>query len=151
MSNVQNAIEQAASRFALEVVSLLRHAKLSDILDLTGKRIESGPAASPGGARRGRRPEGVSGVSDGHGAGPAASRRGGRRAAGRKRSREEVTRLGDRILQFLGGTRQDVGVSAIGEALKVPTTELGLPLSKLRHDGKVKTHGQKRSTVYRLA
>jgi hypothetical protein len=136
MSNVQEAIEAAAGRFASEVVSLLRNATLQDILSLTGKTM-GGPLAD--GVRRQRAATAVD----------RSKRR--TRPTGRKRSREEVARLAERILQFLGTQKEEIGVSGIGEALKVPTADLGLPLQKLRAENKVKTRGQKRSTVYRIA
>jgi hypothetical protein len=143
MSNVQDAIQAAAGRFASEVVALLRGATLQDILSLTGK---AAPVSAPSGSllvetRRGR---------GGHGAGekPKARRA---RSAGRKRSREEVQKLAERVVEYLRTVKDEVGVSGIAEALKVNTADLGLPLSKLRAESKIKTRGQKRSTVYRLA
>lgn len=147
MSNVQNAIQEAANRFAHEIVSLLRGATLSDILAITGKAPSTSTAAAEPKARgrRGRRPAAeVAAVAD-------KPRGRGRRAAGKKRSREEVARLAERVLECLKASKNEMGVSGIADTLKVPTADLGLPLSKLRADGKVKTHGQKRSTVYRLA
>ena len=143
MSNIQQAIQQAASRFAVEVVSILRGATLQDIAALTGKSSELGGAlAASRGAHRGRRA-----------AEPAdkASRRRGRKTGSRKRSPEEVAKLADRVFDFLKSHKQEIGVSGIGDALKVPTSALGLPLTRLRQGGKIKTHGQKRSTVYRVA
>jgi hypothetical protein len=145
MSNIQQAIQHAASRFASEVVSILRGATLSDIVALTGKNAEHAAAIAAGanrGGRRGRR------AGDSASAGRGVHRRG--RRAGRKRSREEVQKLAERVVDFLKGNKQEIGVSGIAEALKVTTADLGLPLSRLRQEGKLKTHGQKRSTVYRL-
>jgi len=139
--NVQDAIQAAAGRFASEVVALLRGATLQDILSLTGKTAPAGLGAE---TRRGR-PAAAA-------AAPAAEKgKGRRRAAGRKRSREEVQKLADRILQYLATVKDEVGVSGIAEALKVGTADLGLPLQKLRGENKIRTRGQKRSTVYRLA
>jgi hypothetical protein len=135
MSNVQSAIQAAAGRFASEVVALLREATLADILALTGKS-----AAFATETRRAR--VAVAGER-------VRGRRG--RNAGRKRSREEVAKLAERVVQYLTSVKDEIGVSGIAEALKVSTADLGLPLSKLRADGKIKTRGQKRSTVYRLA
>ena len=147
MSNVQNAIQEAANRFAHEVVSLLRGATLHDILSITGKADSPAPAdrvATPGRGRRGSRPAvEVAVVAD--------NPRRQRRSTGKKRSREEVSRLAERVLEFLASSKSETGVAGIADALKVPTADLGLPLSKLRAENKVKTHGQKRSTVYRIA
>jgi hypothetical protein len=136
MSNVQDAIQAAAGRFASEVVALLRNATLHDILSLTGKTGQAAPLAET--HRKGR------------GAATEKTRRRAR-SAGKKRSREEVAKLAEKIVQFLGTQKEDIGVSGIAESLKVNTADLGLPLSKLRQEGKIKTRGQKRSTVYRLA
>jgi hypothetical protein len=134
MSNVQEAIQAAAGRFASEVVALLRGATLQDILALTGR---SAPPSIVVETRRGRAAAEK----------PKARRA---RAGGRKRSREEVQRLADRVLEFLRSAKDEVGVSAIAEALKVSTADLGLPLQKLRAESRIRTRGQKRSTVYRL-
>jgi hypothetical protein len=144
MSNIQQAIQHAASRLATEVVSILRGATLSEILALTGKNHEFASAVVPAGrGRRGRRAAAEPAVERGN-------RKRGRKA-GHKRSREEVARLAERITEFLKASKQEIGVSGIAEGLKVTTADLGLPLTRLRQDGKIKTHGQKRSTVYRLA
>ena len=159
MSNVQNAIEEAASRFAHEVVSLLRSATLADILAITGKGgADAGGGAESRGPGRGRGGRRASRNGSASGAevmqpnemGDTGGRR-TRRAGNRKRSPEEVSRLAERITQFLAGAKSEVGVSAIADGLKVSTADLGLPLQRLRQEGKLKTHGQKRSTVYRLA
>lgn len=166
MSDVQNAIQEAANRFAHEVVSLLRGATLADILELAGRQgtavSSTAEAASEGRPRRrGRPPATSSGTGTGtgtprFGAGPFKGmfeppRGAGHRVAGHKRSAAEVSKLAERVLAWLGTTKKEVGVSAIAEGIKVPTAALSLPLSKLRRENKVVTTGQKRSTVYRIA
>ena len=144
MSNIQDQIQAAASRFATEVVSLLKGATLSEITSLTGRPATGDSARAPRGARALRGPGGAPPRSV-----EKPRRRG--RAAGKKRSREEVARLADRVMDFLKSQKEDVGVSEIASALHVATGDLGLPLSKLRTEDRIKTRGQKRSTVYRLA
>lgn len=146
MPNIQVAIERAAQRFALEVVNILRGATLSELQQLAGSGADG---EAGGGARRGRR---VAAAANGAGAAADGAARSGRRTPGlgRKRSPEEVSRLADRVLEFLRGAKQEVGVSAIAAGLKVPTADLALPLSRLKEAGKVRSLGRKRSTVYRL-
>ena len=155
MSKVQSAIEGAASRFASEVISILRGATLSEIQSLTGKASPAAPAPEPIAhsqppsrtrARRSRR-SAVAPVA----AAPVEKPKGRtRRATVKKRSPGEVQRLSDRVIEFLRTHKGEIGVAGIADALKVPTGELGLPLSKLRAEGKIATQGQKRNTLYRL-
>lgn len=143
MSNVKSGIQEAANRFAAEVLGLLRGATLQEILTITGKGGEMGVQA-----------EGVEVVARGPGRPPRAvaeKGKGRRRTAGRKRSPEEVNKTAERIIEFLRGSKQEVGVSGISAALKLPTADLALPLQKLRTDKRIKTRGQRRSTTYSLA
>ena len=142
MPTIQQAIQRAASRFALEVVEILRAATLAEIAALTGKGAElllparpSPPARRAAEKARPGRP-------------PRPPRR-RRRGAG-KRTVEEVARLADRVVEYLKAARGEVAVSTIAEGLKLHTAELALPLSRLRKTGRVRTRGQRRSMVYRL-
>lgn len=148
MSKVQTAIEQAAVRFAREIVAILRSATLADILAIAGKS----PTGELAQALRSTNHDGRSADRrrDGHssrdGDGVSAPREA---RAGRKRSRQEVDRLAERVFQHLSANRGDHAVSAIAEALGVPTSQLGLPLQRLKNAGRIRAEGQKRSTVYR--
>jgi DNA-binding transcriptional ArsR family regulator len=147
MPNIQQAIEHAASRFALEVVSILRGATLSELQALSGRpQAQAAVAAPPRGGRAGR---GVRGAAASSAQATRAVARGGRGRGSRKRSPQEVASLAERVLEFIKNARQEVGVSAIAGGLKVSKDDLSLPLNRLRDAGKVKTHGRKRSTVYR--
>lgn len=144
MSNVKNGIQEAANRFAAEVLGLLRGATLQEILTITGKGGELGTQVEAAAAP----------VSRGPGRPPRAAAEKGksrRRTAGRKRSPEEVNKTAERVIEFLRNNKQEVGVSGISAALKLSTADLALPLQKLRTEGRIKTHGQRRSTTYRLA
>jgi DNA-binding transcriptional ArsR family regulator len=78
----------------------------------------------------------------------AATRRS--RGTGRKRSPDEVDALAEEALRFLATHPGEFAVSSIAVALDVPTADLSLPLQRLRKSGRVRTSGQKRSTVYRV-
>ena len=128
MSDVQNAIQEAANRFAHEVVSLLRGATLADILELAGRQgtaVSSTAEAAPDGRprRRGRPPNNQAGAFRA-GAAPVEAagkplRSAGHRVAGHKRSAAEVGKLAERVLAWLSTMKKEVGVSAIAEGIKV--------------------------------
>jgi len=59
--------------------------------------------------------------------------------------------LGERLLKELGGARQPMGVRALAGELGVPPDVLAAPIRELRQAGKIRKHGDKRSTAYSLA
>jgi len=142
MPTIQQAIQRAASRFAFEVVEILRAATLAEIAALTGKGVELLAPAPPAGRPRRATGKGMARR-------PARSNRRRRRGGG-KRTALEVARLADRVVEYLKAARGEVAVSTIAEGLKLDTAELALPLSRLRQAGRVKTRGHRRSMVYRL-
>lgn len=168
-SNVQSAIQQAASRFAQEIISLLRGATITDIFEITGRsgaataaaemvavparapRPRAKKAAAKGG--RGRKAAAPRKRTTAHAlaTAPVAKTRRGRSAANHKRSPDEVNALARRVLEFLSESKLELGVSAIAENLKVKSADLALPLNKLRREGRIASMGQKRATVYRVS
>lgn len=73
-----------------------------------------------------------------------------RRRKGGKRSPEEITRMADTLLDYIGknpGQRME----SIARALDSSTQELTLPIKKLILDSRLRTEGQKRATSYFLA
>lgn len=56
--------------------------------------------------------------------------------------------LGERVLRALRSAGQPLGVRALSTNLGVTPDLLGTPLRELRSAGKIRKHGEKRSTTY---
>lgn len=70
-----------------------------------------------------------------------------KRRAGEKRSPREIDRLTKRLLAYVlanPGQR----IEAIGEGMRIHTSELKLPMKRLLEAKAVRTKGQKRATTY---
>jgi hypothetical protein len=73
------------------------------------------------------------------------------RKSGGRQTKERRAELGERLVRALGGAKQPIGVRALAGELGVPPDVLAAPIRELRQAGKIRKHGDKRSTAYSLA
>lgn len=73
------------------------------------------------------------------------------RKNGGRQTKERRAELGERLVRALGGAKQPVGVRVLAGELGVAPDLLAAPLRELRQAGKIRKHGDKRSTAYSLA
>ena len=73
------------------------------------------------------------------------------RKSGGRQTKERRAELGERLVRALSGAEQPIGVRALAGELGVPPDVLAAPIRELRQAGKIRKHGDKRSTAYSLA
>ena len=67
-----------------------------------------------------------------------------------RQTAERRAELGERLVRTLGTSKSPMGVRALASELGVPSDLLAAPLRELRQAGKIRKHGDKRSTAYSL-
>jgi len=115
--------------FVGKLVEVIRNASFAEVAALPGPQRASAAERAP---RNAPRP------------GPA-------RKSGGRQTKERRAELGERLLKELGGAKQPMGVRALAGELGVPPDVLAAPIRELRQTGKIRKHGDKRSTAYSLA
>ena len=123
MSNLQSDIQRLVDGFVAQVTELARRAAMDTLESALGR----------GGSARG---------------GSAGMVRIGRsRGRGAKRTSNELDKLQDDFLSFVG-KNPGMRIEQINKQLGTTTKDLALPIRKLIADGLLKAKGKKRSTVY---
>jgi hypothetical protein len=126
MPTLEAQLTALTQEFVARVVDAIRNASFAEVASLSTAR----PAAS----REPRAPR--------HAA-PAS--RGGRQTAAHR------AEVGERVMTALRHASQPLGVRALSTELGVAPDVLAVPLRELRAAGKIRKHGEKRSTTYSAA
>ena len=138
MSTLEAQLTALTQEFVARLVDAIRNASFAEVANLSTSRMAQ-PKEGRGGARRG----GPGGAAEPRSNG--APRGGGRQTAARR------AELGDRIVGALRDASSPLGVRALASELSVPSDVLAVPLRELRAAGKIRKHGEKRSTTYSAA
>lgn len=132
MPTLEAQLTALTQEFVARLVDTIRNASFADVASLSPAR--------PGGSGTGRRsaPAPVTQPQ------PPARRGGRQTAAGR-------AEIGERVITALRDASEPMGVRALSSRLGVAPDVLAVPLRELRAAGKVRKHGEKRSTTYSAA
>jgi hypothetical protein len=131
MPTLEAQLTALTQEFVAKLVDALRNASFAEVAQL------STPRAAPPSAGRPREPRGP--------ARPAAATRSGRQTAATR------AELGERVVGALRNAPQPIGVRDLSTQLGVAPDILAVPLRELRAAGKIRKHGEKRSTTYSAA
>jgi len=131
MPTLEAQLTALTQEFVAKLVDALRNASFAEVAQLSTARV---PAQAPARAREPRGP----------GRPPSASKAGRQTAATR-------AELGERVVGALRTASQPIGVRDLSSQLGVATDVLAVPLRELRAAGKIRKHGEKRSTTYSAA
>ena len=123
MANLHSDIQRLVDGFVAQVTELARRAAI-DTLESALGRGSSTRGGSTGMVRIGRS-----------------------RGRGAKRTSDELEKLQDDFLSFVG-KNPGMRIEQINKQLGTTTKDLALPIRKLIADGSLKAKGKKRSTVY---
>jgi hypothetical protein len=135
MSTLEAQLTALTHEFVRKLVDVIRNASFGEVASLSVASLGEAPRAKRGPGRlRAETPPARSG---------APTRR--RQTAA---SRAE---LGERVLRALKGASQPMGVRALSGELEVAPDVLAVPLRELRAAGRIRKHGEKRSTTYSAA
>jgi hypothetical protein len=121
MANLHSDIQRLVDGFVAQVTELARRAAIDTLESALGR----------GGAR------GAAGLV----------RIGRSRGRGAKRTSDELDKLQDDFLAFVG-KNPGLRIEQINKQLGTTTKDLALPIRKLIADGSLKAKGKKRSTTY---
>lgn len=124
MSNLHTDIQRLVDGFVAEVTELARRAAIETLESALGK-------------------------SGTRGTGAGLARMGSSRGRGAKRTSNELEKLQDNFVTFVG-KNPGLRIEQINKQLGTTTKDLALPIRKLIADGSLKTKGKKRSTTYTL-
>jgi hypothetical protein len=132
MPTLEAQLTALTQEFVAKLVDTLRNASFAEVAQLSTAHATPQPSSRP------REPRGP-----GRPPSPASTR--GRQTA--------VTRaeLGERVVGALRTASQPIGVRDLSNQLGVATDVLAVPLRELRAAGKIRKHGEKRSTTYSAA
>jgi hypothetical protein len=138
-STLDSTIRIRIDAFVTELTSLVKEAALASVGEALGSTPRRGPGRPRGTRRRGPgRPRGL-------GRPPKNGRaRAGKRS---KRSTGQVDAVAAKVLAHVKG-HPGQRLEEIGRALKTPTRNLKLPVSKLLAAKRLKKSGAKRGTKY---
>jgi hypothetical protein len=128
MSTLEAELTALTQEFVAKLVEAIRNASFAEVANLGAHRAAA-PKAS---GRRGPAPASKPNGSGGRGRQTAAKR----------------AELGERIIGTLKDASSPLGVRALASELGVPADVLAVPLRELRAAGKIRKHGEKRSTTY---
>ena len=128
MPTLEAQLTMLTEEFVAKLVDALRNASFAEVASLSGV---SGPAP----ARKAREPRAIASR-------PNSTDPGVRQTAERR------AELGERVLGALRAASQPLGVRALSSELAVLPEVLAVPLRELRTAGKIRKHGEKRSTTY---
>jgi hypothetical protein len=118
--------------FVGKLVHALRNASFAEVAALPEPRSTSGASRTSAVTKRA-----VDATPPAH-----DSQTAGRQTAARR------AELGERVVRALRTAGRPLGVRALSTDLGVTPDLLGTPLRELRSAGKIKKHGEKRSTTY---
>ena len=124
MANLHSDIQRLVDGFVAQVTELARRAAIDTLESALGRSGTRGGSA--GMARIGRS-----------------------RGRGAKRTSNELEKLQDDFLSFVG-KNPGMRIEQINKQLGTTTKDLALPIRKLIADGSLKAKGKKRSTTYFL-
>jgi hypothetical protein len=133
MPTLEAQLTALTQEFVAKLVDTLRNASFADVAQLSTAHATPQPSSRPREPRGPGRPPSA----------PASTR--GRQTA--------VTRaeLGERVVGALRTAPQPIGVRDLSNQLGVAPDVLAVPLRELRAAGKIRKHGEKRSTTYSAA
>jgi len=123
MPNLHSDIQRLVDSFVAQVTELARRAAIDTLESALGRSS---------GAR---------------GAGAGLVRIGRSRGRGAKRTADELEKLQDDFVAFVG-KNPGMRIEQINKQLGTTTKDLALPIRKLIADGSLKVKGKKRSTTY---
>ncbi|MEO6577209.1 MAG: hypothetical protein ABIP89_25395, partial [Polyangiaceae bacterium] len=125
--SLEAQLHEITREFVARIVSTIRNASFAEVAGYAPPEEEPSarPAApSPAAKRPGRKP---------------------------RQSAEKKAELLSRIVKILAAADEPLAVRAIAHETGTPADALAAPLLELREQGKVRKHGDKRSTTYSLA
>jgi hypothetical protein len=131
MPTLEAQLTALTQEFVAKLVDTLRNASFAEVAQLSTAHGTPQPSSRPRESRGPGR--------------PPAARPGGRQTA---TTRAE---LGERVVGALRTAAQPIGVRDLSTQLGVATDVLAVPLRELRAAGKIRKHGEKRSTTYSAA
>ncbi|MGH7294419.1 MAG: hypothetical protein ACRELB_05790 [Polyangiaceae bacterium] len=136
MATLEAQLTALTQEFVARLVNAIRNASFAEVATLSVPVGESirGPRARKAAASPGRL-----------GGGGGGSGGAGRQTAAHR------AELGERLLAALRNASQPQGVRALSSELGVAPDRLAVPLRELRAAGKIRKHGEKRSTTYSAA
>ena len=123
MPTLHSDIQRLVDGFVTQVTELARRAAIDTLESALGR------GSSP------------------RGAGAGMARIGRSRGRGAKRTSNELEKLQDDFLSFVG-KNPGMRIEQINKQLGTTTKDLALPIRKLIADGSLKAKGKKRSTMY---
>ncbi|HEX3344745.1 MAG TPA: hypothetical protein VHS09_09245 [Polyangiaceae bacterium] len=132
MPTLEAQLTALTQEFVARLVDTLRNASFAEVARLSGA-----PSPTPSSSGKNREPR--------SGARAAASSPGGRQTAAKR------AELGERVVDALRTSGQPLGVRGLSTELGVAPDVLAVPLRELRAAGKIRKHGEKRSTTYSAA
>jgi DNA-binding transcriptional ArsR family regulator len=131
MSTLEAQLTALTQEFVAKLVDALRNASFAEVAQLSTPRGTTQSAARPREARGPGR--------------PSSPGRLGRQTAATR------AELGERVVGALRAAPQPIGVRDLSTRLGVAPDVLAVPLRELRAAGKIRKHGEKRSTTYSAA
>lgn len=135
MPTLEAQLTALTQEFVARLVDAIRNASFAEVASLSSSSPTRPAATRPAASRepRGARPA------------AASAGRGGRQTAARR------AEMGERVMTALREASQPMGVRALSSELGVAPDVLAVPLRELRAAGKIRKHGEKRSTTYSAA
>jgi hypothetical protein len=131
MPTLEAQLTALTEEFVAKLVDALRNASFAEVAQLSTAAHASPPSSR--GPKPRSAPRSVSAGSS------------GRQTAARR------AELGERIVGALGALAKPIGVRDLSSQLGVAPDVLAVPLRELRAAGKIRKHGEKRSTTYSAA
>jgi hypothetical protein len=128
MPTLEAQLTALTQEFVAKLVDALRNASFAEVASLSPARSTVVPARP--------RPGVVSA--------PSKPNR-------KRQTADSRAELGERILATLQHTAHPLGVRALSSELGVEPVALAVPLKELRGAGRIRKHGEKRSTTYSRA
>jgi hypothetical protein len=139
-TTLESQLTAITQEFVGRLVEVIRNASFADVAALSPHgRPPRGSFAATRGANRAPQRTGAS--SD---TGPVSH---GRNTAARQ-TKAHRAELGERLVKTLSDAPQPLGVRALSTELGIPPDRLAAPLRELRAAGRIRKHGEKRSTTY---
>ncbi|HEY8038158.1 MAG TPA: hypothetical protein VIF15_00115 [Polyangiaceae bacterium] len=128
MPTLEAQLTALTQEFVARLVDVIRNASFAEVAAL------SPPRGTPARAARGARA-------------PQARPEAGASTNGRQTAAKRAE-IADRVLRALESASQPLGVRAIANELGLAPDLLAVPLRELRSAGRIRKHGEKRSTTY---
>jgi hypothetical protein len=132
MSTLEAQLTALTREFVARLVEVIRNASFADVAGLSAS-----PARGPDESRPRR--------------GAPRPTVGSRAGKPSRQTASHRAELGERVMAALRGSSAPMGVRALSSELGVVPDRLAVPLKELRTAGKIRKHGDKRSTTYSAA